>query len=284
MSLHGHLSGNLRQFPAEGHRRRCDDLPAAFAWVDVVAAFPRLAGAGLATGVSELDAGDGPVLLEEAGDPSERLHMVIEVDAAVGGADAAFRRNGRGLDHHQASAAHGTRAEMHEMPIVREAVVRRILAHRRDGDAVAQHDILQPKLVEQARHFIAPVACPFADARGQFVGDFSEMPPEVEYSLTDYGKTLRPITEANRIPYLEADVGRWRPPRRPKAAIRWRSATTRPSCSSAPATTTAAGSPNPLQLRRRQDGTVVAGVVEGAGPGAGRQQRRPDGGCRPSTP
>ena len=86
----------------------------------------------------------------------ERLDMVIEIDAAVGRADPAFRRNGRGLDHDQPSTAHGTGAKMDEMPIVREAVVRRILAHRRDGDAVPQHDILQPKLVEQARHDATP--------------------------------------------------------------------------------------------------------------------------------
>ena len=125
--------------------------------LDVVVAFPRLGDAGLATGVGELDAGDGPVLLQEASDPGERLHMVIEIDAAVGGADPTFRRNRRGFDHHQPSAADGTRAEMHEMPVVGEAVVRRILAHRRDGDAVAQHDILQPKLVEQTRHSVPPL-------------------------------------------------------------------------------------------------------------------------------
>ena len=45
---------------------------------------------------------------------------------------------------------------MDEVPVVREAVVRRILAHRRDGDTVAQNHILQPKLVEQARHSVAP--------------------------------------------------------------------------------------------------------------------------------
>ena len=35
---------------------------------------------------------------------------------------------------------------------------------------------------------------------------------------------------------------------------------------------------SPVQLGGRQDGAAVAGVVQGAGPGAGRQQRRPDGG------
>ena len=74
--------------------------------------------------MGELDAGDCAVLFEEAADASERLYMVIQIDAAICGADPAFRCNRRGLDHHQPSAAHGTGAEMDQMPIVWEAVVR----------------------------------------------------------------------------------------------------------------------------------------------------------------
>jgi hypothetical protein len=42
---------------------------------------------------------DAAWVLQEASDPGERLHMVVEVDAAVGGADAAFRRNRRRFDN-----------------------------------------------------------------------------------------------------------------------------------------------------------------------------------------
>lgn len=74
--------------------------------------------------------------------------MVIEVYAAVGWRNAAFGSDRRGLDHDQASAADRTGAEMDEVPIVREAVVRGILAHRRHGDAVAQNHILQSEFLE----------------------------------------------------------------------------------------------------------------------------------------
>lgn len=110
--------------------------------VSMCVALPRFAGTALATGVGELDAGDCAVLFEEAADAGERLYMVVQINAAVGGADPAFGRDCRGLDHHQPSTTHRTGAEMHEMPFVRETIVRRILAHRRDGDAVPQNDIL----------------------------------------------------------------------------------------------------------------------------------------------
>src|SRR5437764_14989318 len=102
--------------------------------------------------MSELDAGDCAVLFEETADASERLYMVIQINPAVGGADPAFGSNCGGLDDHQPSTAHGTGTEMDQVPIVREAVVRRILAHWRDGDAVPQNNILQPKLLNQTRH------------------------------------------------------------------------------------------------------------------------------------
>ena len=116
----------------------------------VVEAF--IAGAGLATGMGQLDAGDGPVLLEEAGNASKRLHMVIQIYAAVGGADAAFWRNGGGLDHDQPSAADRTGTKMDEVPVVREAIVRRILAHGGDGDTVSQNNVLQSKLLKKTCH------------------------------------------------------------------------------------------------------------------------------------
>ena len=111
------------------------------------------ADAGLAASMCELNAGNCTVMLQEASDTSKRLNMLVQIDAAVGGADPAFRRNGSGFDHHQPSAAYGTGAEMDEMPIVREAIVRRILTHRRDSDAVSQDNIFQTKFLKQNRHY-----------------------------------------------------------------------------------------------------------------------------------
>src|ERR1700735_3842234 len=96
---------------------------------------PWSGNAGLPAGVSDLHAGNGAVLLQEAGDPGESRHMVVEVDAAIRRADTAFRRHRRRFDDDQAGPAHGARAEMHEMPVGGKAIVRRVLAHWRDDNA-----------------------------------------------------------------------------------------------------------------------------------------------------
>ncbi len=57
--------------------------------------------------------------------------------------DAAFGFDGGGFGEYQAGAAGGHLAQMHEMPVVREAVVRRVLAHRGNDDAVLQRDAAQ---------------------------------------------------------------------------------------------------------------------------------------------
>lgn len=48
------------------------------------------------SGVGELDAGDCAVLFEEAADPGERLYVVVQIDAAVGGAAPAAQWPTRG--------------------------------------------------------------------------------------------------------------------------------------------------------------------------------------------
>ena len=51
--------------------------------------------------------------------------------------DAALGDDRCGLDHHEPGAALGEFPEMHEMPVIGDAVGRRILAHRRNEDAVS---------------------------------------------------------------------------------------------------------------------------------------------------
>ena len=43
-------------------------------------------------------------------------------------------------------------AEMGEMPVVGEAVVAGILAHRRNADAIGERDVAQAKRAEEVRH------------------------------------------------------------------------------------------------------------------------------------
>ena len=82
------------------------------------------------------------------------------VDVAAAGGKARLRwqaeRPGalcRGrLDHHQTGPAHAELHQMLQMPVAGGAVVRRILAHRRDGDPVGQRDGTQLKGGEEVRH------------------------------------------------------------------------------------------------------------------------------------
>ena len=51
-----------------------------------------------------------------------------------------------------AGAADAAAAEVHEMPVVGEAVGARVLAHRRDDDAVRQRQRAERQRIEEVRH------------------------------------------------------------------------------------------------------------------------------------
>jgi hypothetical protein len=55
-------------------------------------------------------------------------------------ADPPLGQNRRGLTENEPGAADRAAPEVHEVPVVRKPVLARILAHRRDDDAVAQLD------------------------------------------------------------------------------------------------------------------------------------------------
>ena len=66
--------------------------------------------------------------------------------------DPPSRLDRRGLGHHQPCAPHCARAEVHQMPIVGEAVLGAVLAHRRDADAVGQRDGAEREWFEEVGH------------------------------------------------------------------------------------------------------------------------------------
>src|ERR1019366_2661365 len=68
---------------------------------------------------------------------------------------APLGRDRRGLGDDQTRAADGPRAEVHEMPVARRPILRGILAHRRDANAVAHRDGLDCKRVKEMGHGIA---------------------------------------------------------------------------------------------------------------------------------
>jgi hypothetical protein len=143
---------DLVQVSAEGDRGRGDRVPASFPGLDVIVPLPGFVCAGFASGVGDLDSGDGSVGFEEAADFREGFHVCVVVDSAVGRADASFGGDGGGFDHHESRSADGPRSEVDEMPVVGEAVLRGVLAHRRDADAVFDDDVLDLKFFEQLCH------------------------------------------------------------------------------------------------------------------------------------
>jgi hypothetical protein len=116
----------------------------------MVVAFPGTVGAGLAAGVADLDAGHGTGGLDGLHDRHEGLRQLVRPDAGAARRDAAFGRHGGGFHDHQAGAAAGDAGVVRQMPFVGLAVHRHVLAHGRDGDAVAQGQVLELEGVKRA--------------------------------------------------------------------------------------------------------------------------------------
>ncbi len=108
----------------------------------MVVAFPGEVGAGFAAGMGDLDAGHAAGRLDRGDGGAEGLGLGIVPEAEAARGDAPFRRDARRLDDQQAGAAARQGGEMHLVPVVQNAVLGGVLAHRRDRDAVAQRDVL----------------------------------------------------------------------------------------------------------------------------------------------
>jgi hypothetical protein len=122
--------------------RGIDGTPAAFGggnWSAVIA--PRDAGGGFEPSVGELSCGYGTVLAEEAHYTSEVLDVRVLPDAEVGRTDAALGDDGGSFGEDGACAAKGASPEVDEMPVIGKAVFAGILAHGRNGNAVAKRNI-----------------------------------------------------------------------------------------------------------------------------------------------
>ena len=81
-------------------------------------------------------AGTAPLSRRNVGDPLQRRGLAVVPHADVAMGDAALRGDRGRLDHHDAGAALRELAEMHQMPVAGDAVGGRILAHRRNQDAI----------------------------------------------------------------------------------------------------------------------------------------------------
>ena len=103
--------------------------------------------------MTELDAElGGAVLAAEAEHPVKGRLVLLVVEAEVAMRDAADLLDRRRLQHQKARARHGERTEMHEVPVVRVAVDRAVLAHRRDHDAVFEILLAESDRREKLAH------------------------------------------------------------------------------------------------------------------------------------
>ena len=80
---------------------------------------------------------------DEIGNALQWRDMCIRPDAQVAISNTAFGHDGGGFSEYQSGAADGHLTEVDEMPIVGQTIMRGVLAHRRDNDAILQSDAAQ---------------------------------------------------------------------------------------------------------------------------------------------
>ena len=117
-----------------------EGLPSAFAGVEQAFASEGRGHGGFAACVGELDSGADALGVDELGDAGEAGNVVVGVDAEVGGGDASFGEDRGCLEHNEGGSALGAGPEMNEVPVIGESVLRGVLAHGRDADAVGEGD------------------------------------------------------------------------------------------------------------------------------------------------
>src|SRR5438128_2228322 len=100
--------------------------------------------------MGQLHPGDASMFMDETDDSTQHLDMPIGPDTEVLRADASLGENGRCLSHDQSRATNRPAAEMHEMPVVRVAVLARILTHRRHEHPISKRQISNRKRIKQA--------------------------------------------------------------------------------------------------------------------------------------
>ena len=138
----------------QGKWRWRDGLPAIrLTRRNLFAAEPRLLGRCLATRVAELDCDGhrGPTAHGRE-HPCHRFFIFIGPEARVTVGDPPFGRDGGCFDRQQRRARKREVAEMNHVPIGHAPVVGRILAHRRDHDAVGELEAADLQWAEQGGH------------------------------------------------------------------------------------------------------------------------------------
>jgi hypothetical protein len=130
-------------------RARRKRRPTARIDCELPATTPRHVARGLASRMRELDARHRAVRARKRGDARPCVELRIVPQTRIGRRDASLRRHCARFRDDDTRAADGATAQMHGVPLVRHAIDRRVLAHRRHADAVAEDDIADRPVVEQ---------------------------------------------------------------------------------------------------------------------------------------
>ena len=113
----------LRIALRERDRTRCHHLrPTAMLGRDGTTAIPRTVRTRLSTGVRELNARYRALRFDEVRDALQHRNVCVIPNAQILRADAPFGDDGGGLGEHQRGTTHRELPQMHEMPIVRQAI------------------------------------------------------------------------------------------------------------------------------------------------------------------
>ena len=122
--------------------------------------------------MTELDGRHGAERLDEIGDAPISRNMTIAVDAGAMMRLAAARFDRAFFTENDAASAHGKAAEVDQLPLLRTAVVRRVLAHRGTDDAIAGEHRTQLDRREQQRCVTNWVVHLVESAVGLIVAEF----------------------------------------------------------------------------------------------------------------
>ena len=100
-------------------------------------------GVGADGGLAELDAGETAMLLQECRDAPQGRDLLVVPEAEIAGRDASVALDRGGFDDHRSGAAERELAQVHEMPVIGQALDSRVLAHRRNDHAVRKDELAQ---------------------------------------------------------------------------------------------------------------------------------------------
>src|SRR5260221_1053639 len=140
----------------EGNRAGTNGFPSAFFIEQRTTPFPRAHGAAFAPSVGQLQSGHRSIGVNELGDAGQHRNVFVRPNPDIPGSNSSARLDGGGFGHHEPGTTNGSRAQVNQMPIRCESILRPILAHRGDPDAVAQADLPQfPRCQNQWSHTIS---------------------------------------------------------------------------------------------------------------------------------